>query len=45
MRNEMENAMIRANVEEYRERNIARFLHGLKHYITNVVEPQNSVEL
>ena len=45
MRKEMENAMIRANVEEDRERTIARFLHGLNHYITNVVEPQNYVEI
>ncbi|KAI3469037.1 hypothetical protein Pfo_025700 [Paulownia fortunei] len=42
---EMEIAMNRANVEEDREATMARFLHGLNHEITNVVEMQHYVEL
>ena len=36
--NEMEIAMIRANVEEDREATMARFLNGLNRDIANVVE-------
>ena len=43
--NEMEIAMIRANVEENREATMARFLNGLNRDITNVVELQHYVEL
>ena len=35
---EMEIAMIRANVEEYREATMARFLNGLNRDIANMVE-------
>ncbi|KAI3469038.1 hypothetical protein Pfo_025701 [Paulownia fortunei] len=42
---EMEIAMNRANVEKDREATMARFLHGLNHEITNVVEMQHYVEL
>jgi hypothetical protein len=42
---EMEIALIRANVEEYREATMARFLNGLNRDIANVVELQHYVEL
>ncbi|GKV06979.1 hypothetical protein SLEP1_g18793 [Rubroshorea leprosula] len=42
---EMEIAMVRANVEEDREVNMAQFLHGLNHDIANLVEMQHYVEL
>jgi hypothetical protein len=38
-------AMIRANVVEDRQANMARFLNGLNRKITNVVELQHYVEL
>ena len=41
---EMEIVMIRANVEEYREATMARFLNGLNRDIANVVELQHYVE-
>jgi len=37
--------MIRANVVEDRQANMARFLNGLNRKITNVVELQHYVEL
>jgi hypothetical protein len=43
--NEMEIAMIRANVEEDREATMARFLNGLNRDIANVVELQHYVEM
>jgi hypothetical protein len=43
--NEMELAMIRANVEEDREATMARFLHGLNSEIADIVELQHYVEL
>jgi hypothetical protein len=42
---EMEEAMIRANVEEDREATMARFLSGLSRDIANVVEFQHYVEV
>jgi len=42
---EMEIAMIRANVIEDREATMARFLNGLNRDIANVVELQHCVEL
>ena len=42
---EMEVAMIRANVEEDREATMARFLHDLNLEITDIVEMQHYVEL
>ena len=38
-------AMIRANVEEDCEATMARFLNGLNHDITNIVELQHYVEM
>jgi hypothetical protein len=43
--NEMDIAMIWANVIEDREATIARFLNGLNMEIANVVELQHCVEL
>ena len=37
--------MIRANVEENHEATMARFLNGLNHDITNIVELQHYVEM
>jgi hypothetical protein len=42
---EMEIIIIRANVIEYREATMARFLNGLNRDIVNVVELQHCVEL
>ena len=42
---EMEVAMIRANVEEDREATMARFLNGLNHEIANEVELHHYVEI
>ena len=42
---EMEDAMIRANVEEDRETIMVRFLNGLNRDIANIVELQHYVEL
>jgi hypothetical protein len=42
---EMEIAMIRANVIEDREATMTRFLNGLNRDIANVVELQHCVEL
>ena len=37
--------MIRANVEEDREATMERFLNGLNHDITNIIELQHYVEM
>ena len=42
---EIEIAMIWANVEEYREATMVRFLNGLNRDIVNVVELQHYMEL
>ena len=42
---EMEITMIRANVVEYRETTMAKFLNGLNQDIVSVVELQHYVEL
>ena len=41
---EMEIAMIPTNVEEDHEATMARFLNGLNHDITNIIELQHYVE-
>ncbi|XP_048231216.1 uncharacterized protein LOC125370260 [Ricinus communis] len=42
---EMEIALIRANIEEDREATMARFLHGLNKDIANLVELQHYIEM
>ncbi|XP_070011764.1 uncharacterized protein [Nicotiana sylvestris] len=42
---EMEMSMIRANIEEYREATMQRFINGLNREISNVVDLQHYVEM